>query len=229
MMTMMIIVRSGRSLPSRRRRDPLKSLAFSPEPISPEDRPAPARDAAWPCSARARLLSWDPSPGPSPPLAASPDVLVFAVLARSCHFLRAQLRVHDLLVGLATVDKVLVLADAADAALLEHDDLVGVQDGADPLRDHDHGRVLGLALESGAQHRIGLEVERREAVVEDVDVGLLDERASDGEPLALAAGDVGAALGDGLVKPSGMAFTNSSAWAMLKACHSSSSVASGSP
>ena len=43
---------------------------------------------------------------------------------------------------------------------------------------------------------VGLEVERREAVVEDVDLGLAHQGAGDGEALLLAAGDIGAALRD---------------------------------
>ena len=53
-----------------------------------------------------------------------------------------------------------------------------------------------LRRERGAQPRIGREVERREAVVEDEDAGLAHDRARDGEPLPLAPGDVRAALGD---------------------------------
>src|SRR4029077_12589075 len=45
-----------------------------------------------------------------------------------------------------------------------------------------------------AKQRIGLEVEGGEAVVEDVDLRTLDERPSDGEPLALAARQVRSAL-----------------------------------
>ena len=52
-----------------------------------------------------------------------------------------------------------------------------------------------------AQPRVGAEVERRERVVEQVDLRLPHERARDREPLALAAGDVRAALGDRRVRP----------------------------
>ena len=52
------------------------------------------------------------------------------------------------------------------------------------------------ALERRAQPRVRAEVERREAVVEDVDLGLLDQRPGDRQALALAARQVRAALGD---------------------------------
>ena len=84
----------------------------------------------------------------------------------------------------------------ATSPVVEDDDPVGVEDRPDALGDDDHRRVAQLPPERRAQARVGPEVEGREAVVEDVDVGRFDERAGDREPLALAARDVGAALGD---------------------------------
>ena len=78
-----------------------------------------------------------------------------------------------------------MLADADHPAVVEHDDAVGVDDGADALRDHEHRGVGRLGLERGAQPGVGDEVERREAVVEDVDVGLAHDRPGDREPLLL--------------------------------------------
>ena len=75
--------------------------------------------------------------------------------------------------------------------------------GADALGDDDHRRVGRLLLERRAQPGVGREVERREAVVEDLDPGLLGERPGDGEALALPAGDVGAALVDQRLEPLG--------------------------
>ena len=57
--------------------------------------------------------------------------------------------------------------------------------------------------ERGAQPRVGREVERGERVVEEVDVGSLDERSGDGEPLTLTTGHVGPALGDRRVETVG--------------------------
>ena len=51
------------------------------------------------------------------------------------------------------------------------------------------------------QSRVGGEVERRERVVEHEDVGVVHDRPGDGEPLALAARHVGAALCDAAVQP----------------------------
>ena len=85
-------------------------------------------------------------------------------------------------------------------AVVEHDDPVGVDDRADALGDDDDRRVLRLGTQRRAQPRVGAGVERREAVVEQVHARPLDERPGDRQPLALAAGDVGAALVDGRVE-----------------------------
>ena len=90
-----------------------------------------------------------------------------------------------------------------DEAVLEHEDVVGGRDRRHPLRhDHDRG-VLRVRAERGAQPGVGREVERRERVVEHVDVGLADQRPGDRQPLALPARHVGAALLDPRVQPAG--------------------------
>jgi hypothetical protein len=65
-----------------------------------------------------------------------------------------------------------------------------------PLGDDQHGGVGGVWLQRGSEPCIGGEVERRERVVEHVDLGLHHERPSDAEALSLAARHVAAALGD---------------------------------
>ena len=126
-------------------------------------------------------------------------------------------------------DQLVVRAAADDHAVFEHEDVVGVGDRRHPLRhDHDRG-VLRVRAERGAQPGVGGEVERRERVVEHVDVGLRDERPGDRQPLALPARHVGAALLDPLSSPPGIACTKSVACATSSAAHISSSVASGLP
>ena len=48
-----------------------------------------------------------------------------------------------------------------------------------------------------AQDHVGLVVQRGEAVVKEIYLGLLGNGPGDGQPLLLPAGDVGASLGDG--------------------------------
>ena len=91
-----------------------------------------------------------------------------------------------------------------------------------------HRRPRRVGAEGGAQPGVGRQVEGRERVVEEVDVGPADQRPGDAQALALAARDVGPALGDaGLQAAHGG--TKSAAWATSSASHSSSSVASGLP
>ena len=140
-------------------------------------------------------------PGPSPPRRAPRSAWRSAVGAlRAAHAACAscfgELRVDDLLVCLVRLEQLRVRADADDAAFVHDDDPVGVEDRADALGDDDHGRAGQLALQRGAQPRVRAEVERSEAVVEDVQRCALDERAGDSEALALAARNVLAALVD---------------------------------
>ena len=86
-------------------------------------------------------------------------------------------------------------------AVLQHDDLVGVDDGGHPLRDDDHRGVGGHRPQRGPQPGVGGQVERGERVVEQVDLRPADQRPGDRQPLPLTAGDVGAALGDRRVQP----------------------------
>ncbi len=67
------------------------------------------------------------------------------------------------------LQKLLVRSHAHDPPVVEHDDPVGMQDRAHPLRDDQNRRVLGLGPQRGAELGVGRRVERRETVVEQVD------------------------------------------------------------
>jgi hypothetical protein len=77
---------------------------------------------------------------------------------------------------------------------VEHDDLVGVTDGAEPVRDHD-ARAAAPA-EGTVDLRLGGRVERGGGLVEDEDGRPARERTRDLDALGLAAREVRAALGD---------------------------------
>ncbi len=89
-----------------------------------------------------------------------------------------------------------MLADCGCSAIIKHDNLVRIHYGADPLSDDKNSGIARLAPKRPAQIRIRLEVEGREAVIEQVDIRLANERPCNGEPLLLAAGYVSAALRD---------------------------------
>ena len=88
-------------------------------------------------------------------------------------------------------------ADSGDFALVQNDDPVRAEDGRHTLGHDQHRRALGLLRQSLPEQSVGLEVQRGEAVVKDVDVGMAYDRPGNGQTLPLTAGDVGAALGDG--------------------------------
>ena len=83
-----------------------------------------------------------------------------------------------------------------DAALLEHDQAVERRDGREPVRDGDHGLALHQRRERLLDRRLDLRVERRGRLVEDQDRRVLEDHAGDGDALALAAGELDAALAD---------------------------------
>ena len=89
------------------------------------------------------------------------------------------------------------------SAVLEHDDLVGADDRRHALGDDDHRGIAGPRREGGAQAGVGAEVERREGVVEQVDLRPPDQRPGDRQALALATRQVRAALGDGRLQAVG--------------------------
>jgi hypothetical protein len=90
-----------------------------------------------------------------------------------------------------------VAAQANHAAVVEHDDLVGMHDRADSLGHDDHPRVTRRGLQGRPQPRVGGRVQRGEAVVEQLQPGLSHQGPRDRQPLPLPAGDVRAALVDG--------------------------------
>ena len=57
-----------------------------------------------------------------------------------------------------------------DAAIIEHQDLIGVHDGRDALGDDHDGGVVQLMGQPCAQGGIGLVIERGEAVIKDEDL-----------------------------------------------------------
>ena len=121
-------------------------------------------------------------------------------------------------------------AAADDGAVLEDDDQVGVADGGDALGDDHDRRVAGDRPQRRPQPGVGGEVERRERVVEQVDLG-----PSDRPPARSRAAGAGRRRGwcrpgrPPTASPSGIAATKSRACAISSASHICSSVASGRP
>ena len=89
-------------------------------------------------------------------------------------------------------------AESGNLAAVEHEDLIGITDGADALGDDDLCRAGKLLRKSLAERRVGLIVQRGERIVENQNFRRSCQRPRDGKPLLLPAGDVPAKLGDGM-------------------------------
>ena len=72
--------------------------------------------------------------------------------------------------------------------VVEHDDLVGADDGGEPVRNHQRGAVLRHAFERVLDFLLGVAVERGGRLVEHQDRRRLEDGAGDGNALLLAAG-----------------------------------------
>ena len=89
-------------------------------------------------------------------------------------------------------------AESGNFAAVEHEDLIGITDGADALGDDDLRRAGKLLRKPLAERRVGLIVQRGERIVENQNFRRSCQRTRDGKPLLLPAGDVPAKLGDGM-------------------------------
>ena len=84
-------------------------------------------------------------------------------------------------------------AKAHHAAVVQHDDLVGVLQAGGALADDEDGQIARKSGQSLAQGRVGGVVQCAGAVVEDEDIRLAYEGAGDGQTLFLTAGEVASA------------------------------------
>jgi len=92
-----------------------------------------------------------------------------------------------------------------------------------------HRSVAGALLQGDAQARVGSGIQRRETVIEEIDTRLLHQRPRDREPLTLTAETLVPPWSMAASRAPGIAATKSFAWAISRACQSSSSVAAGRP
>ena len=83
-----------------------------------------------------------------------------------------------------------------DAAAVEHDQPVHARDGREPVRDGDHGLARHQRAEARLDRGLDLAVERGGRLVEHQDRRVLEDHARDRDALALAAGELHAALAD---------------------------------
>ena len=98
-------------------------------------------------------------------------------------------------------DQFLMGALLHDAALVQHQDLVGIADSLQPVGDHQHRLLPGQRFHSLLELVLVLRVHVGGGLIEDDDRGVLQEAPGDGDALLLPAGEGGPALADHCVIP----------------------------
>src|SRR5271165_6319411 len=83
-----------------------------------------------------------------------------------------------------------------DVSAFDDEDLIGAADGREAVRDHEGGAALHEEAESFLDHGFGFGVERRGRLVEDEDARVGKDCPSYRQALALASGELDAALAD---------------------------------
>ena len=83
-------------------------------------------------------------------------------------------------------NQLLVRARFNDASVIEDDNVVGVFDGRDPMRNEDSRAVLHNFVESAENGILRLRVHVCEGIVKDKNFGFDDDRTRQCTPLALS-------------------------------------------
>ena len=87
-------------------------------------------------------------------------------------------------------------AALGDPAAVEHDDLVGIDDGRQAMGDHQGGAAAAHLFQRALDLLLGAGVERAGRLVEQQDLRVLQDGARDRHPLLLAARQLQAAFAD---------------------------------
>ena len=116
-----------------------------------------------------------------------------------------------------------------DPAVVEHDDPPGLADGREAVGDDDRRAPGQQAAQAGLDAALGVQVDVRRRLVEHEDARVGDERAGEGEQLALAGRELRAALADLGRSPLGSAAMKSQAPTARAAASICASSASGRP
>ena len=100
------------------------------------------------------------------------------------------------MINAAALDQFRVRAGLNDAALVQHDNHVRVENGGEPVRDANGRAALHQFVERGLHGAFGFGVERAGGFIQNQNRRVLQNGAGDGEALALAAGKGNAFFAD---------------------------------
>ena len=111
----------------------------------------------------------------------------------------AELQIVEALVEAGVLEQLGVLADLDDLAVLHHNNFVSLQDGAEPMGDDEGGAAGHQARHRVLNETFAFGVERAGGLIEDEESRIFQDRAGDGDALALAAAEFDAAFAHGAV------------------------------
>ena len=108
---------------------------------------------------------------------------------------------HQLSVHTVSRDQLRVGAHLGDAARIQHENPVGSDDARKPVRDYQRRPVLHQPVQRGLDDGFVLRVHARKRLVQQQDRRVLEQRASNRQPLPLPAGQPNGALSDNGIVP----------------------------
>jgi hypothetical protein len=103
---------------------------------------------------------------------------------------------YHLLIPAAARHQFIVRALFDDLAVFEHDDAICVGDGAQSMGDDEAGAAGHEVLQAPLDEPLALGVEIAGRFIENEDARVGEDRAGDGDALALTAAELDAALAD---------------------------------
>src|SRR5688572_15609678 len=138
-------------------------------------------------------------------ITASPSQLGATAAMRSAPLSRAGIAELELVkpaVYTLARHQLVVRAVLGEPPAIEHEDAVGVTNGGEPVRNDERGAPLEQPVHGFLHQRFALAVERAGRFVEDQDLRVAQNRARNGDALALPAGELRAAVAHhGVVAP----------------------------
>ena len=112
-----------------------------------------------------------------------------------------RLLAHQLSVHTVGRDQLRVSAHLGDAARIQHENPVGSDDARKPVRDYQRRPVLHQTVQRGLDDGFVLRVHARKRLVQQQDRRVLEQRASNRQPLPLTAGQPDGAFSDNGIVP----------------------------
>ena len=91
-----------------------------------------------------------------------------------------ELQLIEFVVVSAAAEQLLVRAALGDLAVLEHDDLIGVLNGGEPMRDHEHGADGADLFERLLNQNLGFGVDIGGRLVENQNLRVVEHRPREG-------------------------------------------------